>query len=67
MAQVVTSIRVLESKLHETRWNPLLKAPQGGTGGVVLLDETYGEDFPGGKEVAIDIARLPHYPWNRVA
>ena len=59
MAQVVTSLRVpelLESKLRGACWNPLLKAPQGVRGGVVLLGETYGEDSPGGKEVVIHIA-----------
>jgi hypothetical protein len=57
----VTSLRVPESKLRGTRWNPLLKTPQGWpreTGGLVLLGNTYWEDFPGGEEVAIDIALL---------
>ena len=56
MAQVVTSLRVPESKNYvEPVGTPFRKLPRE-TGGAVLPGDTYGEDFPGGEAVAIDIA-----------
>jgi hypothetical protein len=55
MAQVVMSLQVPQSKLRGTCRNTLLKLPRETGGQVLLGDTTYGEDFPGGKEVTIDI------------
>jgi hypothetical protein len=51
----------MESKLCGTHWTPLLSISLV-TGGVVLPGNTYGEDSAEGKDVAIVIASLTHYP-----